>query len=165
MGTALHEECFLFLRFALFFGERTGASLPRHAFLRLMPGRKIMLLFSEEMSMIQGDNFVQHLGDRAIRSSVAIYTVDPRGLPTLQLTAADDTRYMTPQQILRVLMDRSESYPEVFRNGKLSGNRRESNEIPAAILHSTQESAKPQRKHIFSIAPSQDRHLPANDLL
>lgn len=60
--------------------------------------------------MVEGDNFVQHLGDRAIRSSVAIYTVDPRGLPTLQLTAADDTRYMTPQQISRIPMDRSESY-------------------------------------------------------
>lgn len=53
--------------------------------LRDMPGRKIMLLFSEEMSMIQGDTFVQQLGDQAIRSSVAMYTVDPRGLPTLQL--------------------------------------------------------------------------------
>jgi VWFA-related protein len=78
--------------------------------LRDMPGRKIMLLISEEMSMVQGDTFVQRLGDRAIRSSVAIYTVDPRGLPTLQLTAADNTRGMTPQQISRIPMDRSESY-------------------------------------------------------
>ncbi|MGA3189743.1 MAG: VWA domain-containing protein, partial [Bryobacteraceae bacterium] len=58
--------------------------------LRNMPGRKILLLFSEEMSMISGDTFVQQLGDQAIRASVAIYTVDPRGLPTLQLTAADE---------------------------------------------------------------------------
>ena len=78
--------------------------------LRDMPGRKIMLLFSEEMSMIQGDNYVQYLGDQAIRASVAIYAVDPRGLPTLQLTAADDTRGMTPQQISRVPMARSASY-------------------------------------------------------
>jgi len=78
--------------------------------LRDMPGRKIMLLFSEEMSMVQGDDYVQYLGDQAIRSSVAIYAVDPRGLPTLQLTAADDTRYMTPQQISQVPVDRSAAY-------------------------------------------------------
>jgi len=78
--------------------------------LRDMPGRKIMLLFSEEMSMVRGDNYVQYLGDQAVRASVAIYAVDPRGLPTLQVTAADDTRYMTPQQISRVPMDRSASY-------------------------------------------------------
>jgi VWFA-related protein len=75
-----------------------------------MPGRKIMLLFSEEMSMVQGDTFVQQLGDRAIRSSVAIYTVDPRGLPTFQLTAADNTGGLTSQQISQIPMDRSSSY-------------------------------------------------------
>jgi VWFA-related protein len=78
--------------------------------LRDMPGRKIMLLFSEELSMIQGDNYVQDLGDRAIRSSVAIYTVDPRGLPTLQLTAADNTRGLAPQQISQIPMNRSAYY-------------------------------------------------------
>jgi VWFA-related protein len=78
--------------------------------LRDMPGRKILLLFSEEMSMISGDTFVQRLGDQAIRASVVIYTVDPRGLPTLQLTAADDTGRMTPQQISRIPMERSASY-------------------------------------------------------
>jgi VWFA-related protein len=46
--------------------------------LRDMPGRKIMLLFSEEMSMVQGDDYVQYLGDQAVRASVAIYAVDPR---------------------------------------------------------------------------------------
>jgi VWFA-related protein len=78
--------------------------------LRDMPGRKVMLLFSEEMAMIQGDNYVQYLGDQAVRASVAIYAVDPRGLPTFQLTAADDTRGMTPQQISQVPMARSTSY-------------------------------------------------------
>jgi VWFA-related protein len=78
--------------------------------LRDMPGRKIMLLFSEEMSMVQGDDYVQYLGDQAVRASVAIYAVDPRGLPTLQLTADDDTGGMTPQQISQVPMNRSASY-------------------------------------------------------
>ena len=78
--------------------------------LRNMPGRKVMLLLSEEMSMTNNENYVQDLGDQAIRASVAIYAVDPRGLPTLQLTAADDTSALNSRQISRVRMERSASY-------------------------------------------------------
>lgn len=65
--------------------------------LRQLPGRKSIILFSDGFRIYdedQGTNRIleslQRLVDLANRSSVVIYTIDPRGLQPLGLTAADD---------------------------------------------------------------------------
>lgn len=77
-----------------------------------LPGRKVMLVISESLAMLQDDRYVEQIGDHANRASVVIYGLDPRGLPTLQLTAADNTGNLTPQQISQVPFDRATRYFE-----------------------------------------------------
>lgn len=83
--------------------------------LRELPGRKTLLLFSENMRLLYSDgndprtmDAVRSLTDAANRSSVVIYSIDPRGLQYYGLTAADNTRGMTPQQISEVPAQRSQ---------------------------------------------------------
>jgi VWFA-related protein len=83
--------------------------------LRELPGRKSVILFSEHMKINYQDGLsqrvmdsIKRLTDAANRSSVVIYTIDPRGVAYTGLTAADDTRGRTPQQIAQVSMDRSQ---------------------------------------------------------
>ena len=65
--------------------------------MRGLPGRKSLVLFTEDLSMIyQGAtdevkaNAVQQLSDAASRASVVIHTVDPRGVVNYSPVAADD---------------------------------------------------------------------------
>jgi VWFA-related protein len=80
-----------------------------------LPGRKAVILFSENLKLFSrnGDNDLALLGarrleDAANRSGVVIYTIDPRGLQTTSLTAADDTSKMSRKQITNLPMMRSE---------------------------------------------------------
>lgn len=64
--------------------------------LREMPGRKSVVLFSEDLSLLGGDGMrsaitgmVRRVVDAANRSSVVFYVIDPRGLVVLGPTAAD----------------------------------------------------------------------------
>lgn len=82
--------------------------------LRELPGRKSVVLFSENLKLFSRDGMnnqvmdaVHHLTDAANRASVVIYSIDPRGLQVHSLTAADDTRGMTARQISRVPLQRS----------------------------------------------------------
>jgi VWFA-related protein len=82
--------------------------------LRELPGRKSVILFSENLKLFTRGGLNQeimdnmrHLIDRANRASVVIYSIDPRGLQTTSLTAADDTSRMNPRQIARVPMQRA----------------------------------------------------------
>ncbi len=82
--------------------------------LRELPGRKSVVLFSENLELFSAGaenlrtmDAVERLTDAANRSSVVIYTVDPRGLQYTGLTAADDTSRMSARQIARVPMRRS----------------------------------------------------------
>ena len=70
--------------------------------LRELPGRKSVVLFSESMQILHGGGTnarilegLQRITDAADRASVVIYGIDPRGLETYQLTAADDTSGMS----------------------------------------------------------------------
>ena len=83
--------------------------------LRELPGRKSLIMFSENMSLFNSDGLdervrdsLRRLTDAANRSSVVIYTIDPRGLQVRGITAADDTRNMTVQQLSNVPMQRAE---------------------------------------------------------
>jgi VWFA-related protein len=63
--------------------------------MREMPGRKSVVLFTEDMRLLdsqgQRDGVVvaqlERLADTAHRAGVVIYSIDPRGLPTLSLQA------------------------------------------------------------------------------
>ena len=66
--------------------------------LRTLPGRKSVILLSDTLPLFgsDGENYrtvqaMRRLTDLANRSSVVVYTIDPRGLPALNLTAADNT--------------------------------------------------------------------------
>src|SRR5580692_9238913 len=79
-----------------------------------LPGRKAVILFSENLKLFSrnGDNDLallqaRRLEDAANRSGVVIYTIDPRGLQTTSLTAADNTGKMSRKQIDNFPMMRS----------------------------------------------------------
>lgn len=65
--------------------------------LREMPGRKSLVLFTEDMRILdsqgQREELVtarlERIADVAHRAGVVIYSIDPRGLPTLTLQAKD----------------------------------------------------------------------------
>ena len=83
--------------------------------LKELPGRKSVILFSENMKINYQDGLsprvmdsIKRLTDAANRASVVIYTIDPRGLVYTGLTAADNTRGRTPQQISNISMERSQ---------------------------------------------------------
>jgi VWFA-related protein len=83
--------------------------------LRELPGRKSVVLFSENLKLMYAGeqsqrvrDSIRRLGDAANRASVVIHSIDPRGLVVTGLTAADSTRGMTAQQISQVPMKRSQ---------------------------------------------------------
>jgi VWFA-related protein len=82
-----------------------------------LPGRKSIMLLSDgfplvirdDRGMPQGSRILfqlRRLTDLANRASVVIYTLDAKGLEAPGLTAADDTRNMTADQVERALNDR-----------------------------------------------------------
>jgi VWFA-related protein len=89
--------------------------------LRELPGRKSMILFSENLtfSSSEGNNQpvmdsdvldrLHHLIDAANRSAVVIYAIDPRGVQFLGLTAADDASTRGPLQLASVEGQRSDA--------------------------------------------------------
>jgi VWFA-related protein len=94
--------------------------------LRDMPGRKSLILFSESMrlqfleaadmvntvSMNQqtDEERLRKLADAANRSSVVISAVDPRGAVYNGLTAEDNTRLMSSDQISQAASQRNANY-------------------------------------------------------
>ncbi len=82
-----------------------------------LPGRKSIILFSDGFALtnINAEGFsegsiildaLKALIDQANRASVVVYAVDPRGLQTLGLSAADDTGGRTADQVESQLADR-----------------------------------------------------------
>lgn len=83
--------------------------------LREMPGRKMVVLFSDGLQIFSpqepaGSTYIldslRMLLDLANRSSVVINTMDARGLAELGLQASDSTRQLTPQQVEQRLTQR-----------------------------------------------------------
>ncbi|MGH9764211.1 MAG: VWA domain-containing protein, partial [Blastocatellia bacterium] len=82
-----------------------------------LPGRKSVVLMSEgfPVNYERGRDtrifdLLRQLADLANRASVVVYTIDPRGLVDLGLTAADDVGRMTPQEVERSLDARSDAF-------------------------------------------------------
>lgn len=85
--------------------------------LRELPGRKSLILFTENMRLFtsEGTNdrvmrSVRRLADAANRSSVVINTIDLRGLQTLSLTTADDAGGRRPDELAQLTSQRSQQY-------------------------------------------------------
>lgn len=69
--------------------------------LRDLPGRKSVMLFTDGIKILNSEGLSDHvmdalrrLTDYANRASVVIYTIDARGLPSLELSAVDNVRGM-----------------------------------------------------------------------
>jgi len=84
--------------------------------LRGKPGRKAVVLVSEGFTIFAPGNdnvgieYAMHrLVDRANRSGVVIYAVDPRGLVVTGLTAADNTSGMSPQSVGKLASQRADA--------------------------------------------------------
>ncbi len=82
-----------------------------------LPGRKSVMLLSDGFKLFETDadgavassrvlDYLKQLVDLANRSSVVVYTLDPRGLQTLSLTAEDDVGGLTGDQIEQQLSSR-----------------------------------------------------------
>lgn len=89
--------------------------------LRELPGRKSILLVSDGIKIFNSSDLARNdrvlqalrrLTDQANRASVVIYTMDARGLPTLNLTAADSTGSMPPDQLQQELFNRRAAFLE-----------------------------------------------------
>lgn len=102
--------------------------------LKELPGRKSVLLISDGFNIfntphadasgrIDAGNLgsgrndrvleaLRRLTDLANRASVVIYTIDPRGLPTLGFSAEDNLSNLRPDQIQSALANRSNDYIE-----------------------------------------------------
>ena len=88
--------------------------------LREVPGRKSVVLFSENLKLFIGSDTdprvmdeVRRLTDAANRSSVVIYSIDPRGLQYYRPHGGGQHAGMNARQIARVPMQRS---TQVFRS-------------------------------------------------
>jgi len=88
-----------------------------------LPGRKSIMLLSDGFRLFNKDASgsietsrimasLRRLIDQANRSSVVIYTLDPRGLQVTGLTAADDTSGRTPEQVSQAMSDRANDLRE-----------------------------------------------------
>jgi VWFA-related protein len=89
--------------------------------LRELPGRKSMILFSENLTLSGSDgknqpvmdsevfDKLRHLADAANRSAVVVYTIDPRGVQFLGVTAADEASNMGPRELGAVEGQRSDA--------------------------------------------------------
>ncbi len=80
-----------------------------------LPGRKAVVLFTENLKLFSKNTenarvmeSMRRLEDAANRSAVVIYSIDPRGLQTMQLDAADDTSHKSPRAIARVSQERTQ---------------------------------------------------------
>lgn len=86
--------------------------------LKELPGRKSVIVFSENMKLFNSEGMdswvmdsMRDLTDLCNRASVVLYTIDPRGLPTLSLTAADKPGDITrPDRMAQQQMNRHQQY-------------------------------------------------------
>ena len=83
--------------------------------LESLPGRKLVILFSDGLSLPRDYakdrilGILRELTDFANRASVVLYSVDARGLQTFGLSAADATSGFTSDQVAERLKDRQNS--------------------------------------------------------
>ncbi len=82
--------------------------------LRPLPGRKVLVLFTENSQILyrrdpndRVQSALNRLIDAANRSATVIYAIDPGGLRSNALLAADDTALDNPQRLTKIPLQRS----------------------------------------------------------
>ena len=97
-------------RFSVFSAGTLGAVNYVVDGLRELPGRKTVILFSENLQLL--DRFgpsqdildaMRHLIDNTNRASVVIYAIDPRGVQSVAVTAEDDTALLPTKNRIQVI--------------------------------------------------------------
>jgi VWFA-related protein len=107
-----------------------------------LPGRKSVLLFTENLHLIAGGSTdptvaaaLQRLTDAASRALVVIHSINPRGVPVYSVTAADNAG-TSPRRISRVPMRRQ---AEVIRSEE--GMSALADQTGGLLLHETNDLA------------------------
>ncbi len=121
--------------------------------MRDFPGRKSVILFTENIRMIYRgatdqmvDQAVQELTDAASRASVVIHAIDPRGMPDYQVTSADDTSHTSRRRVSRVPAQREQEVVDteqgMFVLAEETGGLflHDSNDLPAALRKAADDS-------------------------
>ena len=113
-----------------------------------LPGRKSVVLFTENIRLIFRNapdamvaQAVEKLTDAADRAAVVIHAIDPRGIPNVELTAADNTSRTSSRRVSRVPQQRQE---EVFQTEQ--GMFVLAEETGGLFLHDTDDLAGALRK-------------------
>ena len=116
--------------------------------MRAFPGRKSVILFTENIRLIYrgtSDEMVQHavqqLADSASRAAVVIHAIDPRGMPNFEVTAADNTAGMSRRRVSRVPQQRQQ---EVIQTEE--GMFQLSEDTGGLFLHDTNDLTGALRK-------------------
>jgi hypothetical protein len=121
--------------------------------MRGFPGRKSVVLFTENIRMIfQGttdemvSQAVQQLSDAASRASVVIHAIDPRGMQDYEITPADDTSRMSGRRRSRVPAQREQEMVSteegMFTLAEETGGLflRDTNDLSAALRKAAEDS-------------------------
>jgi VWFA-related protein len=121
--------------------------------MRSFPGRKSVILFTENIRLIfrgATDEMVAHavqqLSDAASRASVVIHAIDPRGVPETNLTAADDTSRVSRRRVSRVPAQRQEEVIRtedgMFELAEATGGLflHDTNDLTGALLKAAEDS-------------------------
>ncbi|MFY9570134.1 MAG: VWA domain-containing protein [Blastocatellia bacterium] len=84
--------------------------------LKDLPGRKSVILLSDGFQLLTQSGgprvleSVRRVVDLANRASVIVYTIDPRGLQTVGLTAADNTAFLSTREVRQQESGRSDRF-------------------------------------------------------
>jgi hypothetical protein len=124
--------------------------------LRKMPGRKTMVLFSDGIRLPQpmrekpADSLtrpaIERAADQASRASVAIHSVDARGLRTLSLEARDDVSSLHPDELVESLGDRRDKFHEsrdgLYALAALTGGtlQADNNDLSASLKNALKDA-------------------------
>jgi len=121
--------------------------------MREFPGRKSIVLFTENIRMIfrgipdaMVEHAVEQLSDAASRAAVVIHAIDPRGMPDYQITAADDTGRMSGRRRSRVPQQREQEVVDteqgMFVLSEQTGGLffHDANDLQAALRKAAEDS-------------------------
>jgi VWFA-related protein len=113
--------------------------------LQQLPGRKAVVLFSEDLKLFRGDTnrvteTVRQLSDAANRASAVLYTVDPGGLRTTAATAED--RNPAPDISVRRSAEEFDSREGLYVLAKETGGQFFVNTDPEKALRDIAEETR-----------------------
>jgi len=114
--------------------------------MKVLPGRKLALFVSEGLRIFQTDTSqdLRQTTDLAARADVVFYTIDPRGLDPLNISAADDIGDQDPSDFLSSKRDDfRESQDSLNALALDTGGKffRDNNDIKRGLAHMLDENS------------------------